>query len=414
MFVLVDCDSFYASCEQVFRPDLRGKPVVVLSNNDGCLIARSPRAKALGIPDLLPYFKIRALLDYHQTAVFSANYTLYGDLSWRFMEVVRQIAGQVEPYSIDEMFAWTDSLNNSLLPLADHLQTQVWQQVRLPVRVGIGPTKTLAKLANALGKSQSRNCVLQHPNQWRPLLARTPVTQLWGINKQLAKRLAAFGIVNAQQLADAPGKLLRRVHNVELERLVGELNGEVCYPLHQQPEPKQQILVSRSFSHRTQELKPLQQHLSRYAAVAAEKLRQQQSQAHAMQVLIQTPPFEQPYYSNQLTIPFPYGTSDTRLLIALAKQMAKDLYRPGYRFGRCGVGLLELSDDQVHQQDWRTGNPEQKSAHLMAVVDRINRQFGRDSAVFAAEGFAGKWSMHQRHLSPAYTTQWHALPKVRC
>lgn len=417
MYALVDCNSCYASCEQIFRPDLRGKPVVVLSNNDGCIIARSREAKALGVPGFEPYFKVKSLLDQHAVHVFSANFCLYGDISHRFAEVVRRFSPRVEQYSIDELFIDLTGLGHDYHRLATQIKQAVWREVRMPVGIGVAPSKTLAKLANHAAKTLSKTqgiCVLDTPVKWQWLEQRTPVREIWGIGARLTLHLKALGIASAWDLAQVSPKQIRRRFNVNVERTIRELNGVPCIPINEEPQDKQQIFVTRSFGEKTTALEPLRQHISRYAAAAAEKLRSQSCSTSAVLVLLQTGPFEVPYYSQQLTIPLPYPTNDTRLLIQTARGLIEQLFKPGYRYGRCGIGLLDIRDSQVEQWDLFTPRQTPTAHRLMSVVDQINRRYGRDTAVFASEGTSGKWSMKQSMLSPAYTTRWNDLPRIHC
>lgn len=417
MYALVDCNSCYASVEQIFRPDLRGKPVLVLSNNDGCVIARSKEAKALGIPGFEPFFKVKPLVDQHGVHVFSANFCLYGDISHRFAEIVRRYSPQVEQYSIDELFVDLTGQLSPLHTIASDIQKTVWREIRMPVGIGVAPTKTLSKLANHAAKKIAKTngiCVLDTPAKWQWLAQRTPVNDVWGIGARLTAHLKSLRIVTAWDLAQASPKQLRSRLNVNVERTIRELNGIACIPLQESPEDKQQIFVTRSLGEKTHELAPLIQHISRYAAAAAEKLRAQAGATSAITVFLQTGPFEVPYYSQQLTTALPYPTNDTRLLMQTARRSIEQLYKPGYRYGRCGIGLLDIRDRTVEQLDLFTPGQSPAANRLMSIVDRINKRYGRDTAVFAAEGTRGKWTMTQARLSPAYTTRWADLPRIHC
>ncbi len=418
MFALVDCNSCYASCEQIFRPDLRGKPVVVLSNNDGCIIARSKEAKQLGIPDLQAFFKLKALLRYHRVAVFSANFTLYGDISHRVMTTLRRYAAEVEVYSIDEMFLQLEGVQENLLSYGADIKAAVWREVRMPVSVGMAPTKTLAKMANhAAKKIQSLQgvCLLDAPEKWQWVQQRLPVTKIWGVGSRTGKRLNAMGIMSALDLAQANPKHIRRHFNINLERTVTELNGVVAIALEQQPPAKQQIYCTRSFGHKPSDLYTLQTSISAYAARAAEKLREQDSVVRLLQVFISCSRFEDdPYHGHQL-VTLPYPTDDTRVISQAARQAVKQLFRPGRVYARAGVGLLDLSMKHCQQRDFFIGeNPRPSSGQLMATLDRINKRYGHGSAYLAAEGQKQRWRMRQEYLSPAYTTRWGDLPVVGC
>ncbi|WP_439135400.1 Y-family DNA polymerase [Pseudomaricurvus sp.] len=416
MLALVDCNSCYASCEQIFRPDLRGKPVVVLSNNDGFVVARSKEAKALGIGDLQAFFKVEPLLRRHGVAIFSSNYPLYGDISHRVMTTLRSFSPSVEVYSIDEMFLDCEGLQEDWKAYGQTIRSTLWRDVRMPVGVGIAPSKTLAKLANRAAKKipQCQGvCVLDEPHKWEWLQRRTPITQLWGIAGRLARRLAEFNITTAYDLAKADPKVLRRKVSVNIERMIEELNGISCIPLEELPPAKQQIYCTRSFGEKLTELAPIQQAITLYASRAAEKLRQQTSLASSLHVFLHTSPFEDGYYSNSTVVQLPYPTDDSRVITSLAKDTIARLYRPHYRFLKAGVGLLELSEKEHQQHDLFHSGQNLKADKLMHVVDQINTEYGRGSLFLGAEGINKKWKMRQGYTSPAYTTRWADLPKVR-
>ncbi len=417
MYALVDCNSFYASCEQIFRPDLRNQPVVVLSNNDGCIIARSKEAKALGIPDLHAYFKVKPFLKKHNVTVFSANFCLYGDISWRVMETLRQFSPATEVYSIDEMFVDLHGNIEPLDTLGRNIKQRIWQHVRMPVGVGIAPTKTLAKLANRGAKHIARTqgvCVLDTAEKWQWLQRRLPVEKVWGVGQRFAKRLNRLGIYTIFDLAQASAKRVREHSNVNLERTVEELNGVPCYALEDAHANKKQIYVTRSFGKKATTSEELRNHISRYASAAAEKLRAQNCKASVVTVFVQTSPFEDNYYGNAVTLPLPHPTDDSRDLIYQARKMIASLYRPGHRFQRCGFGIVEMFDNTYRQFDLFHSGQTQQSEIMMTTLDRINRRYGRDTAVFGAEGLRGKWTMRQNYLSPRYTTSWKDLPTVKC
>ncbi len=415
MFALVDCNSFYASCEQVFRPDLRGKPVVVLSNNDGFIVARSPEAKALGIPDLAAYFQVEALLQKHNVAVFSSNYPLYGNLSARVMTTLRTFSPEIEIYSIDEVFLGVEGFRTDLSAMGQNIRETLWQHVRIPVGVGIAPTKVLAKLANRAAKSIPKCngvCVLDTQSKQQWLMQRMPVTKIWGVAKRLAVRLETLNIKTAWDLATANPKIVRRHTNVCVERIIQELNGISCLELDDAPAPKKQIFCTRSFEHKTSDLKSIQAAISLYAARATEKLRAQHHLALTLSVFLHTSPFAPNYYDKSVTIKLPYPTNDTRIITQHAKLAVGRIYQPGHDFVKAGIGLIEMVDQRFHQQDlWQ--EPQSDNAHsLMAVVDKINRKHGKGSLFLAAQGVNPPWAMRQCHRSPAYTTRWDQIPVV--
>ena len=291
MFVLVDCNSFYASCERVFRPDLRDKPVVVLSNNDCFVVARSKEAKALGIPDLEPFYKVESILRKNKAAIFSSNYPLYGDLSNRVMLTLSRYSPNIEVYSIDEMFLFLQGFPQDLKLYSQEIKQRVWQDTRIPVSVGVAPSKTLAKLANWAAKKIPQCdgvCVLDRAHKWEWLLKRVPVTTLWGVAQRQAHRLAPLGIHSAWDLACANPKVVRKHSSVCLERTIEELNGHACLQLEEAPPAKKQIYCTRSFGKKATSLQPVLEAVSLYAARAAEKLRKQNHLALTIHVFIQT------------------------------------------------------------------------------------------------------------------------------
>lgn len=416
MIALVDCNACYASCEQIFRPDLRDKPVIVLSNNDGCIIARSAEAKQLGVPDLQPFFKIEAQLKRHKVHVFSANFRLYGDISNQVMATLRDFSPQVEQYSIDEMFLDFHGMKQDLNDHATHIKDTLWRHVRMPVGVGIAPTKTLAKLANHAAKriKQDGVAVLDSPDKWQWLQKRLPVIKVWGVGKRLGRRLNALGIHNVYQLAQADAHFLRRQISVNIERTIRELNGEPCIALDEQPAPKKEIFVTRSFGQKTSSKAELLNHISRYAAAAAEKLRSQNSFCSSLYLFAFTSEFKPGFYSNSLVQRLPHPTSDSTLIIHHARQGMAQLYRPGAAFAKCGIGLLDIRDRQFYQFDLFSPGQGAQTDALMTVIDGVNKKYGRDAIIFGAEGLTGKWTMRQHRLSPGYTAAWRDIPRIAC
>ena len=416
MFALVDCNSFYASCEQVFRPDLRGKPVVVLSNNDGCIIAKSREAKALDIPDLVPFFKIERRLKQQNVIVFSSNYPLYGDLSSRVMTTLRSFSPRLEIYSIDEMFLDIDGIPVNPAAYGQDIRRCVWSHTRIPVSVGVAPSKTLAKLANDAAKkvmSCDGVCVLDEAFKWEWLLKRLPVTNVWGIARRMAVRLEPLGIRTAWDLAKANPKVIRRHSNVNIERTIEELNGHACFELEELPPDKKQIYCTRSFGQKATQLEPIQEAIALYAARAAEKLRNQEHLAQSVHVFIHTSPHEPNFYSDSEIIQLPHATNDTREIVGTARRSAARLYKPGHAFLKAGVGLVDIVDQRFQQIDLLTPGQSKQSQNLMSTVDRLNRKQGKGSVFLAAQGINKPWFMRQQFKSPQYTTCWSDLPIVR-
>ncbi len=417
MFALVDCNSCYASCHQIFRPDLRGRPIVVLSNNDGCVVARSKEAKALGVPDLDAFFKIEKQLKAQNITIFSSNYTLYGDISHRVMETLKRFSPEIEVYSIDEMFLSFEGFQVDLKAYGAEIKQTLWKEVRMPVCVGIAPTKTLAKLANHAAKKIDQVngvCLLDEPKKWQWVLRRIPVTKVWGIGSKLGKRLNAMKIYSAYELATADPKQLRQQFSINVERTITELNGVSAIPLEEQPEPKQQIYCTRSFGEKVASLPPLLEAVSGYASRAAEKLRAQQHFASAIQVFINTSPYEQNYYANSKTVQLPYPTDDTRILVNHARKAVMQIYKSDKRYLKAGVGLFGLTSKENLQGDlFHTGQSIQ-AEKLMYTIDCINKRYGQGSSYIGAQGSSKRWRMRQHYLSPAYTTRWSDLPVIGC
>lgn len=420
MFALVDCNSFYASCEQVFRPDLRGQPIVVLSNNDGCVVARSREAKALGIKMGVPVFKIRDVLRQGRVHTFSSNYTLYADMSTRVMTVLEQLAPRVEVYSIDEAFLDLTGVSSAMELEAFGRQARdtVQRWTGITVGVGIAQTKTLAKLANHAAKTYRATggvVDLSDPARQRKLMALLPVGEVWGIGRRLSAKLNMLGVNTVLELADADPKWLRQHFSVVVERTARELNGDPCLALEEVSPPKKEIVCSRSFGERVTELQVMREAVSSYAARAAEKLRREGRTARTLNVFVRTGMFNpnEPTYSNAATIEFSAPTDDTRHLIGGAMRGLDRIWRDGYRYAKAGVLLGDFFEPGVWQpglfdEPARVSN----SDALMSVVDRINAS-GKGKVWFAGQGVQKTWAMKREMLSPAYTTRWTDLPLIR-
>lgn len=417
MFALIDCNSFYASCEQVFRPELRGTPVVVLSNNDGCIIAMSKEAKALGIPAFAPFFKIRDLIKPHGVTVFSSNYALYGDISSRVVETIRRYAADIEVYSIDEVFIRPLDLFGGMQAYGQMIRKSIWKEVRIPVGVGMAPTKTLAKLANrAAKKINSLNyvCVLERDDQREWLLKKVPVGDIWGVGKRISARLNAMGIVSAWDLSKADAKNVRKHFSVCLERTIEELNGVSCLDLEELTPEKKQIYCTRSFGEKVTDIDSILQATSLYASRAAEKLRKQNHLVKNIHVFLQTSPFDEKSYYQSIAVKMPYPTDDTRVITSYARYAIGKLYVEGYRFQKSGIGLVDIIDKTHFQSDMFCAGQSQRANELMNLLDGVNKKFGKSTVFMAAEGMQKKWKMKQEHKSPGYTTDWNDLPSVIC
>lgn len=420
IFALVDCNNFYTSCEKMFRPDLTNVPVLVLSNNDGCVVARSKEAKALGIKMGVPVFQIQKEIRQHNIKIFSSNYALYADLSSRVMRTLESLAPRVEVYSIDEAFLDLSGLESvvPLLELGQNIKDTIFKWIGLSVCVGIAPTKTLAKLANnAAKKYQATGGVVDLTSTIRQqrLLAITPVSEVWGVGRKLTKRLENMGIKTALDLAQCSPSTIRNLFSIVLERTARELNGESCMDLEDAPPTKQQIICSRSFGTKITDIDQMCEAISQYTARGCEKLRQEKQQAKVLTVFVQTSPFKsgQEAYSNSATGELVLPSDDTRDLNELAMQLLKRIWRDGYSYNKGGVMLSDFYDQNTYQPglfDEVTKRP--GSEKLMAVLDEIN-QSGLGHVFLARQGTSNSWGMKREHLSPAYTTRWADLPKVR-
>lgn len=410
MYALIDANSFYASCEQVFRPDLRGKPVVVLSNNDGCIIARSAEAKALGLAMGEPYFKCRAQIEKHKVHVFSSNYALYADMSDRLMQTIATFAPALEIYSIDECFASANGFND-LEALGRNWRQTIRQWTGLTCGIGFGQTKTLAKLANHAAKKYPATggvVDLSATARQRRLMKLLPVGAVWGVGKRLAGKLQDCKIRTALDLADCDPAWIRRRFSVVLARTVEELNGKSCLRLDEVVPPKQQIVCSRSFSNKVINSQDLSEAVAEYTARAAEKLRHEQQFCQMITVFAHSSRFAQPVYSAQRIIPLPAPTADTRDLVKAAMTVMPAIFREGVTFAKAGVILSEFSGQARQESLFAT--PEIKNdLRLMRIIDGLNQK-QRHSVYLAAQGINQAWAMKRDMLSPAYTTRWNDLP----
>ena len=419
VFALVDCNNFYASCEKLFRPDLKDTPVVVLSNNDGCVVARSREAKLLGIKMGVPVFQIKSEMLRHGILAFSSNYALYTDLSSRVMRTLEEMAPRVEVYSIDEAFLDLTGIESvlSLVEFGQQVRERIGHWIGITVCVGIAPTKTLAKLANHAAKKYpaTQGVVdLTNPDRQRRLLALVPVDDVWGVGKRLSKRLNALGITTALDLANASPRAIRDQFSEVLERTVRELNGESCIELEEIPPTKKQIVCSRSFGVKVTHFELLREAVCEYATRATEKLRKEQQQAKVLTVFIRTSPFKdnEPQYSNSASGELLIPSCDTRDFIELANHLLKRIWKDGFRYAKAGVMLSDFYDPGMFQPGlFDDVSTRSNSQQLMSVLDTIN-QSGAGKVFFAGQGTKKDWSMKREHLSPAYTTRWDQLPRV--
>ncbi|TKB82361.1 MAG: Y-family DNA polymerase, partial [Nitrospira sp.] len=389
IFALVDCNNFYASCERVFNPRLEGKPIVVLSNNDGCVVARSNEAKALGIAMGVPEFQIRPLLRAHQVQVFSSNYTLYGDMSQRVMETLEQFCPDLEIYSIDEAFlSLSGFTSRNFTEYGRTIRTTVKRWTGLPVSVGIAETKTLAKIANRVAKrTPDTNGVfdLLACSDRDALLGRVPVEEVWGIGRNLTRLLNQHGIMTALQLREADNQWIRKHLGIVGLRLVMELRGISCLDLEECPTPKQSLTCSRAFGQLISTLADMEEAVSSYTSRVAEKLRRERLAATVLTVCLTTNEFKEgPQYSNAVTLKLPVATDSTSDLIRSALQGIRTIYREGYRYKKAGVILTGLVPASQTQADLFDSQDRGKSKRLMSALDAINNRWGADTLHYAS------------------------------
>ncbi|EKF3189948.1 Y-family DNA polymerase [Salmonella enterica] len=419
MFALADVNSFYASCEKVFRPDIRNKPVVVLSNNDGCVIARSKEAKQLGIKMGVPWFQLKTAEFPVPVVAFSSNYELYASMSNRVMAHIEELAPRVEQYSIDEMFLDIRGID-SCVDFEDfgrQLREHVRSGTGLTIGVGMGPTKTLAKSAQWASKEWRQfggvfALTSGNPKRTEKLLSLQPVDEIWGVGRRISKKLSTMGITTALQLARANPTFIRKNFNVVLERTVRELNGESCISLEEAPPPKQQIVCSRSFGDRVTTYEAMRQAVCQYAERAAEKLRGERQFCRHIAVFVKTSPFavKEPYYGNVTSEKLMTPTQDTRDIIAAAVKALDRIWVNGHRYAKAGCMLNDFTPTGVSQLNlFDDIQPRSNSNQLMKVLDGINHS-GLGKVWFAGRGIAPEWQMKRELLSPAYTTRWAELP----
>lgn len=417
MYALVDAVSYYASAEKVFDPSIRKKPVVVLTNNDGCICAVCPIARQLGIPKFTPYFQIKHLLAKHQVIVRSSNYELYADLSEKMMNVIGRYCDNQYVYSIDESFLHFKNYRyiDNWHDYGHKIRTAVWRETRLPVGVGFGTTPTLAKAANHAAKKLTGFngvAVINDDSSRKEILTRMTVTDVWGVGSKIGKRLNTLGINNAWQLANQSPKVMKNQFSVVLERTINELNGMVCLNWHESKPDKQGIFSTRSFGQVINQYQPLKSAITNHGCRVARKSRKQQSLIKRLLIFAASSPHDDNYYKKSLIYEFPVATDNTLKIAEAISFAVNDIYLPGINFYRCGVGAITLENKNFQQQDFfniSVDNPE-----LMKCYDEINHRYGNGMVEVAAAGQAEKWQMRRRFLSPSYTSKWQDIPKIQC
>lgn len=419
-FALHDVNNFYTSVESVFNPKLNYRILICLSNNDGCCISRNPLAKAAGIKMGEPWFEIKKRFKPGEIVALSSNFAAYADMSNRVVDIVARFTQDYEVYSCDEQFLlWTGFEHKDLTQYGHELKATVLKWLGLPVCVGVASTKTLAKTANAVAKKQPEfngvcNFKTLPEDRLEQLFKALPVGEIWGIGAKLSARLNQIGIHTVHDLKNAHRRTLRDQFSVVMAKIISELNGESCIELEDIPQTKKNIAYTRSFGKPVIDLACLKESVTFYTSRAAEKVRMQHTYANSISVFIHTSPFcRLPYYANCQTVALPSPTHDTRLLVKTALWILKRLYRPGYSYQRAGVLLNDLVPSAGIQRDLFFGVDDDKSARVMAVMDTINRRYGRQTMQIGSEGFNAPWQMKQEFKSPDYTSDWDGLIEAR-
>ncbi|MDM0117265.1 Y-family DNA polymerase [Variovorax sp. J22R133] len=431
MYALIDGNNFYVSCERVFRPSLQQRPVVVLSNNDGCAISRSNEAKALGIAMGAPWFQIQQQLPDAGVVALSANFALYGDMSNRMMAIAAGLGPEQEIYSIDESFIDLSAMRGDMVARSHRVRERILQWIGVPCGIGIGATKTLAKLANHVAKTADRkpgsypaefarvfNLGALPASDLDAVLAATELTEVWGIGRKIGAQLQAEGLKTVLDVVRLDPAMVRARWSVVLERTVRELQGQPCNGFESEAPAKKEIACTRSFGQPVTQLADLVEAVSQFASRAAEKLRRQGSHASQVLAFIHTSPFRRQdrQYSRSITVPLRRPTADTTSLVQAAVQAVRAAYRPGFNYAKAGVMLLDLQDASVEQKELALDDEGADRSTLMAAVDRLNDRYGRGAIALAATGQASgtrRWTMKQTLKTPDYTTRWSDVPRVR-
>ncbi|MGS0497181.1 Y-family DNA polymerase [Pseudoalteromonas mariniglutinosa] len=418
MFALVDAVAFYASAEKVFDPSIRFKPVVVLTNNDGCICAICPIARKLNIPKFQPYFKVKNYLEQHNVVVRSSNYELYADLSERMMTVINRFCDDHYVYSIDESFLRFTGFSKIIDDWADYGQTirrAVWRETGLPVGVGFGTTPTLAKAANHAAKKLSGYngvAVINDEHSRQAILTRMDVTDVWGIGSRLGKKLKFMGINTAWELACQNPKAMRRMFSVVVERTVSELNGIACLSWDEVKQNKKEIYSTRSFGERVSDITTLKSALVTHAAIVGRKLRKQHSLTKRIIIFAASSPHEEFYYKKSLLYEFPIPTSDTSVMAKAVSDVINDIFKVNTRFYRCGIGAIQLESELFQQADMFSVSEDKP--RMMECLDAINKRYGVGTLSIGSEKLIQTLNMKRAFLSPHYTTRWSDIPIIKC
>jgi len=412
---LIDCNSFYVSCERLFNPKIRNKPVVVLSSNDGCIISRSNEAKALGINMGEPYFKAKDIIVKNNVHVFSSNYSLYGDLSRRVMRTLKRFNSEIEIYSIDEAFLDLSNFpNEEIENVGKEIRDVVLQWTGIPTSIGIAKTKTLSKVANHIAKKTKSGVVsLIGIKDIDPILEKVEVNDIWGVGKQLTKFFFKNGIHNAKQLKNISNTWIKKNSNVLSSRTAMELRGISCFGLETTSSKRKSCVVSRSFAKKAERIQELQESITSYCLNAAEKIRSESLIAKSITVFIRTSPFQNQfaYYSNSKTIDLPIATDNSIEIVKTALTGLKDIFKNGYRYQKAGIMLSGLSDSQENKNLF-SSIKDDKIKSLMKTIDNTNYKFGRSTLSLASAGVNKQWNIKRQHYSKIDTSDFNCLPKI--
>ena len=414
---LIDCNNFYASCERIFNPKLIGKPIVVLSNNDGCIIARSKEAKKLGIKMGEPYFKAKNIIEKNKVEVFSSNYSLYGDISQRVMETLSSFSSEVEIYSIDEAFLGLNGFENyELQTYCNHIRQTINKWVGIPVSIGVGPTKTLSKIANNLAKKNSNYkgvCILENKIEIKKALQQTFIEDVWGIGRRLSIFLKKYNINTAHHFSEMDRGWVRKNMGVVGEKTYLELNGVSCLDLDLVPSDKQSCCVSRSFSRPIEKLFDLEESISTYGSRVSEKIREEGLVAESMSIFVLTNHFNrrEKQYSNSIKLHLPFPTNNSIKIVKRSLEGIRKIYRQGYKYKKAGIILYGLSRQNVTKG--LLDYDREASDTIMQTIDNINNRYGGETIKIASEGVKKIWRMKRENVSPCYTTRFDELVEVK-
>ena len=412
---LIDCNSFYVSCERLFNPKIRKLPVVVLSNNDGCIISRSNEAKALGIKMGEPYFKARNIIIKNNVQVFSSNYSLYGDISRRVMRTLKRFNSKIEVYSIDEAFLDLSNFSDKeVKDVGKEIRNTVLQWTGIPTSIGIAETKTLSKVANHIAKKQKSGVVsLVNIKDLDPILEKVEVRDIWGVGKQLSKFYIKNGIYNAKQLKNASNTWIKKTKNVLSSRTAMELRGVPCIEIETKQAKRKSCCVSRSFGKKVEKLRELKESVTSYCLNAAEKIRSESLVCKSITVFIRTSPFQNKgiFYSNSKTIDFPIATNNSIEIVKNALEGLDLIYKDGFKYQKAGIILSGLSDSEKGNSLFKSTKDE-RIKNLMQSIDNTNYRYGRSTISLASAGINKKWSMRRQYSSKIDTADFYSLPRI--